>query len=187
MLRKFDRPPTFLLRTCRRFASGHGHDDHHHHGDPINDKLEKQSPEYRPGSDTYAYENPWPKLNKGRLDWMFNDGWRRPLAPDQGGRLRKEWLWFGVVGHNEHADWKNFHTLMFGAATVLSVYVFFVLIFLRSDWPSGKEWALREAYFELERRQKAGLPLISKDFIDPERVKKNLPSDEELRDFAIII
>lgn len=53
--------------------------------------------------------------------------------------------------------------------------------------PQGKEWALREAHFELERRQKAGLPLISKDFIDPARVAKVLPSDEELRDFEIII
>jgi hypothetical protein len=42
---------------------------------------------FRPGSDSYAYENPWPKLNKGRLDWLFQDGWRRPLAKDQGARL----------------------------------------------------------------------------------------------------
>lgn len=42
---------------------------------------------FRPGSDTYAYDNPWPKLNKGRLDWLFQDGWRRPLATDQGGKI----------------------------------------------------------------------------------------------------
>lgn len=63
-------------------------------------KMEMQPNDYRPGSDSYAYENPWPKLNstfynkrfslmlfffaEGRLDWLFQDGWRRPLAPEQG-------------------------------------------------------------------------------------------------------
>lgn len=42
---------------------------------------------FRPGSDSYAYENPWPKLNKGRLDWLFQDGWRRPLTKDQGAKM----------------------------------------------------------------------------------------------------
>lgn len=42
---------------------------------------------FRPGSDSYAYDNPWPKLNGGRLDWMFGDGWRRPLAKDQGAKM----------------------------------------------------------------------------------------------------
>uniref|UniRef100_A0A1I7XAH7 Uncharacterized protein n=1 Tax=Heterorhabditis bacteriophora TaxID=37862 RepID=A0A1I7XAH7_HETBA len=40
-----------------------------------------------PGSDSYAYENPWPKLNGGRLDWLFGDGWRRPLAKEQGAKM----------------------------------------------------------------------------------------------------
>jgi hypothetical protein len=39
---------------------------------------------------------------------------------------------------------------------------------------------LREAHFEIERRQKAGLPLISKDFIDPKRVAQTLPSGKFL-------
>ena len=53
--------------------------------------------------------------------------------------------------------------------------------------PQGKEWALREAHLEIARRQKAGLPLISKDLVDPQRVALSLPSDEELRDFEILI
>ncbi|CAD5226605.1 unnamed protein product [Bursaphelenchus xylophilus] len=185
MLRNLERSQVVLLRSSKRFASGHGHDNHH--ADPINDKLEKQDAEYRPGADSYAYENPWPKLNKGRLDWLFQDGWRRPLAPDQGGQMRRQWLWFGMVSHNEHADWSNFHYYMFLSVTVLSIYTFSLMIFMKPDWPHGKEWALREAHMEIERRRKAGLPLISKDFIDPERVKLTLPSEEELRDFQIII
>ncbi|PIO57175.1 hypothetical protein TELCIR_21421, partial [Teladorsagia circumcincta] len=62
-----------------------------------------------PGTDSYAYDNPWPKLNGGRLDWLFGDGWRRPLAKDQGAKMRREWIWFGRVSHDEHKDWLNFH------------------------------------------------------------------------------
>uniref|UniRef100_A0A0N4VN63 Type VI secretion system contractile sheath small subunit n=1 Tax=Enterobius vermicularis TaxID=51028 RepID=A0A0N4VN63_ENTVE len=40
---------------------------------------------------------------------------------------------------------------------------------------------------EIERRRKAGLPLISKDLIDPKRVAQQLPSEEELRDFDVLI
>lgn len=50
-----------------------------------------------------------------------------------------------------------------------------------------KEWAQREAYFEIVRREKAGLPLISKDLVDPKRAAAQLPSEEELRDVEIII
>ena len=53
--------------------------------------------------------------------------------------------------------------------------------------PQGKEWALREAHLEIARRKQAGLPLISKDLVDPKRVALSLPSDEELRDFEILI
>ncbi len=46
---------------------------------------------------------------------------------------------------------------------------------------------MREAMLEIARREKAGLPLISKDLIRPSKVLETLPSDEELRDFTIII
>lgn len=39
----------------------------------------------------------------------------------------------------------------------------------------------------MARREKAGLPYISKDLIRPEKVAATLPSDEELRDFDILI
>lgn len=58
------------------------------HGHTENDTNVVRKPaNYKPGSDSYAYENPWPKLNGGRLDWLFGDGWRRPLAKDQGGKM----------------------------------------------------------------------------------------------------
>ena len=57
---------------------------HGHHEDV---QIERKPENYRPGSDSYAYENPWPKLNAGRFDWLFQDGWRRPLAKDQGAKM----------------------------------------------------------------------------------------------------
>lgn len=47
------------------------------------------------------------------------------------------------------------------------------------------DWAQREAYLELERRQKEGLPLVDPDYIKADSIA--LPSDEELRDAEIII
>ncbi|CAH8494848.1 unnamed protein product [Schistosoma turkestanicum] len=48
------------------------------------------------------------------------------------------------------------------------------------------EWSWREAYLELERRRRDGLPLVDKDLIPASRVQ--LPSDEHLDpDFKIII
>ena len=48
------------------------------------------------------------------------------------------------------------------------------------------DWAQREAYLEIERRRKLGLPLVDPNLIPPERIK--LPSMEELGpDFKIII
>jgi len=44
-----------------------------------------------------------------------------------------------------------------------------------------------EAHLEIARREKAGLPYISKDLIDPKRAATHLPSEEELRDIEIII
>ncbi|CDS42281.1 NADH dehydrogenase ubiquinone 1 beta [Echinococcus multilocularis] len=54
--------------------------------------------------------------------------------------------------------------------------------------PRGIEgdWARREAFLELERRRKLGLPLVDPNLIPPERVK--LPPKEQLGpDFKIIL
>lgn len=51
----------------------------------------------------------------------------------------------------------------------------------------GREWALREAHLEMARREKAGLPLISADLVSRSKIIKSLPSDEELRDFDVLI
>ena len=51
----------------------------------------------------------------------------------------------------------------------------------------GRVWASREGHLEITRRVRAGLPLVSPDLIERSRVEASLPSEEELRDFDIII
>ncbi|CAJ0925638.1 unnamed protein product, partial [Mesorhabditis belari] len=60
-----------VVGTNRGLAGGG-----HGHGNEGDAKVQRQAYDYRPGQDTYAYENPWPKLNGGRFDWLFGDGWR---------------------------------------------------------------------------------------------------------------
>ncbi|VDN20351.1 unnamed protein product [Gongylonema pulchrum] len=139
----------------------------------------------KPGSDSYAYENPWPKLNGSRLDWLFGDGWRRPLAKDQGAQLRRNWIWFGLSPYDEHADWLKFHKYMFVLLTLMVTWVTLYLQYGAPDWPLARDWAYREAHLEMARREKAGLPYISKDLVRPDKIV--LPSDEELQNFEIII
>lgn len=46
-------------------------------------------------------------------------------------------------------------------------------------------WGTREAFLELERREREGLPLVNPNYIDPSQME--LPSDEELGDTEIIV
>ena len=48
-----------------------------------------------------------------------------------------------------------------------------------------QQWAQREAFLELARREKEGEPLISKDFIPIDKI--SLPDDDELGNMPIII
>jgi hypothetical protein len=68
------------------------------------------------------------------LDWLFQDGWRRPLAKDQGGRMRREWMWLGMVSHDEHADWLNFHKYTFIAFTMFTTWFTLYAIYFHADW-----------------------------------------------------
>jgi len=88
---------------------------------------------------------------------------------------------YSLVDRDED-EWAN-HLMMFSLITVLMCWGSFFVAY----YPDFKdiEWAQREAYLELERREKNGLPLIDPNFIDPEKFE--LPSEEELGDFEIVI
>ncbi|KAI4460602.1 nadh-ubiquinone oxidoreductase esss subunit mitochondrial precursor [Holotrichia oblita] len=48
-----------------------------------------------------------------------------------------------------------------------------------------RDWAQREAFLELRRREAQGLPLVDPNLIDPSKIV--LPSDSELGDTEIIV
>ncbi|KAL1228817.1 C-C chemokine receptor type [Trichinella spiralis] len=149
--------------------------------DDIPDEI-KQSPYYR----------------KSRFDWLFGEGYRRPLAADQGGKMyavcllkarrlriiagkctisacrlsRRGWLAYGFHPTDEYTDWKRAHAVFFALIGIAFPGLVFVLWY-KPDWPLMREWAFREAVLELERRERAGLEPISKDLINPEK-KRNL-------------
>jgi len=90
---------------------------------------------------------------------------------------------FGYSLVDREVDEWSHHLLMFSMLTIVICWGGFFLAY----YPDFRdvEWAQREAYLELERREKNGLPLIDENFIDPANFE--LPSDEELGDFEIII
>ncbi|VUZ56333.1 unnamed protein product [Hymenolepis diminuta] len=98
--------------------------------------------------------------------------------------LFKDWLPYGWDMYDKIEDISRYKTTTF----VLMVCFTFGLFFTFWYRPRGIEgdWARSEAFLELERRRKLGLPLVDPDLIPSERVK--LPSKEELgEDFKIII
>ena len=48
-----------------------------------------------------------------------------------------------------------------------------------------RKWAYREAFLELERREKLGLPLIDPNYVPPENIP--LPAEEELEGVEIYV
>lgn len=67
----------------------------------------------------------------------------------------------------------------------LCVYVLYYILIICIYFFREFDWIAREARLELHRREKLGLPLIDKNYIDPSKIE--LPSDEELGDTVIII
>jgi len=142
-------------------------------------------PEDTPGEDEHPFSYA-PVYRKSRFDWLFGDGWRRPPAKDQGQRLRRDWFCFGYHPTDEYIDWKWQHYALFWTVTIALGGTLFVFSY-KPDYPILREWATREAYIEMARREKYGLPYIAKDYIDPAKIIATLPSDDELGDFEIII
>jgi NADH dehydrogenase (ubiquinone) 1 beta subcomplex subunit 11 len=73
--------------------------------------------------------------------------------------------------------------IMFGTVTLGLVGTGFLLAY----WPDHRlrDWAQREAYIEIARREALGLPHIDPNLVPPEKI--NLPTEEELGDFEVII
>lgn len=95
----------------------------------------------------------------------------------------KNWVSYGFDHKNKDIDRAATAMIFFTSVTLMlvigSVYIAYLPDYTLQDW------AQREAFLELRRREEAGLPLIDPNLIDPAKIV--LPSDEELGDTEIII
>lgn len=93
------------------------------------------------------------------------------------------WVSYGFDYTSKEAD-TNYHNASF-FFTVTLCLVFGGFVWAYSPDSHMRDWAQREGYLELRRREQAGLPPIDPNYIDPKLVK--LPSEQELADVEIII
>ncbi|XP_011505982.1 PREDICTED: NADH dehydrogenase [ubiquinone] 1 beta subcomplex subunit 11, mitochondrial [Ceratosolen solmsi marchali] len=96
---------------------------------------------------------------------------------------RKNWVSYGFSEESEKLDKQIMHFSFFITISICLTLGGYILIYL-PDFKM-KDWAQREAYLELRRRENGGLPPIDPNLIDPSKFL--LPSDEELGDSEIII
>jgi len=87
----------------------------------------------------------------------------------------ENWVSLGYDFHNRQED-AAMHRLM-GFLTVFQLMALCFYWNYNTDFKKH-DWAQREAYLEIARREALGLPLIDPDYIPPEKML--LPTDEEL-------
>lgn len=98
-------------------------------------------------------------------------------------KVEKNWVSYGYWDHNKSKDRQAAHLIMFTSVTLCAVGGVFIFYY-RPEF-TLKDWAQREAFIELRRRERHGLPLINPNIVDPS--KFTLPTDEELGDTDIVI
>jgi NADH dehydrogenase (ubiquinone) 1 beta subcomplex subunit 11 len=95
----------------------------------------------------------------------------------------KNWVSWGFDFKDEAADRAAMKGSFFFSVTLCLVFGSFVWAYLPDN--QMRDWAQREGYLELRRRESLGLDPISRDYVDPATVE--LPSDEDLGNTEIII
>ncbi|XP_064633108.1 NADH dehydrogenase [ubiquinone] 1 beta subcomplex subunit 11, mitochondrial-like [Lineus longissimus] len=95
----------------------------------------------------------------------------------------KDWVSYGYSYTDRDEDEWGHHLLMFAGITIAMVGGSFVIAYMPD--PNMRDWAHREAYLELARRERDGLPLVDPDYVPKDSIE--LPSDEELGNQEIII
>ncbi|XP_055838225.1 NADH dehydrogenase [ubiquinone] 1 beta subcomplex subunit 11, mitochondrial [Episyrphus balteatus] len=104
-------------------------------------------------------------------------------AKDDTATKNKNWVSWGFDHHDEAHDRSSTKASFFFSVTLCIVWGTFFWAY--SPDSRYRDWAQREGFLELRRREKAGLDLISPNYIEPSAI--NLPSDEELGNTEIII
>ncbi|XP_065366756.1 NADH dehydrogenase [ubiquinone] 1 beta subcomplex subunit 11, mitochondrial [Calliphora vicina] len=95
----------------------------------------------------------------------------------------KNWVSYGFDTKDESNDRNSTKSSFFFAVTLCLAWGTFFWAYLPDT--QLRDWAQREAYLELRRREKAGVDLVSPNYIDPAKIV--LPSDDDIADMEIII
>lgn len=95
----------------------------------------------------------------------------------------KNWVYWGFDSKNQIDDENATNATFFFSVSLCLVGGSFIY-FYQPDF-LGRDWAQREGYLELRRREAAGQEPVSPDYVDPASIE--LPSDEELGSTEIII
>jgi NADH dehydrogenase (ubiquinone) 1 beta subcomplex subunit 11 len=98
-------------------------------------------------------------------------------------KTEENWVSWGWDLKNKEADRNWMNSSFFFSVTLGLVVAGFYLAYSPDNF--YKDWAQREAFLELRRREAAGLPAIDCNYVDPAKIE--LPSDEELGETEIII
>uniref|UniRef100_A0A0N7ZDC2 NADH dehydrogenase [ubiquinone] 1 beta subcomplex subunit 11, mitochondrial n=1 Tax=Scylla olivacea TaxID=85551 RepID=A0A0N7ZDC2_SCYOL len=95
----------------------------------------------------------------------------------------KNWVSWGFDRFSQVEDNSTMHMTFFVAITLCIVTTGFIWSYL-PDFRM-RDWAQREAFLELRRREALGLPAIDPDLVPLDKIE--LPEDEELGSREIII
>lgn len=95
----------------------------------------------------------------------------------------KNWVSYGFDYTSKEEDTNVHHASFFFSVTLC--LVFGGLAWTYAPDVHLRDWAQREAFLELRRREKAGLPPIDPNYINPSSV--SLPAESELCDVEIVI
>ncbi|RUS91698.1 hypothetical protein EGW08_000524 [Elysia chlorotica] len=90
---------------------------------------------------------------------------------------------YGYEPGDRDTDWFYYNLVMFSVFTLGFCWGGFIFAYM----PDHKmlDWCQREAFLELERREREGLPLVDPNYVNVDTIE--LPSDEELGEQEIII
>ncbi|XP_055379378.1 uncharacterized protein LOC129610733 [Condylostylus longicornis] len=95
----------------------------------------------------------------------------------------KPWMSYGFNHKDKTTDRDALYSTFFFSITLCIVWGTFIWSYLPDT--QLRDWAQREGFLELRRREQAGLDLISPNYVDPATIE--LPTDDELANTEIII
>lgn len=123
-----------------------------------------------------------PRQTGGHGDIIINQNITRKTPPKtvedfKNPDLTKFWVSYGYDYFNQKADrfMNHYYSFLFGTVMVAG---FFLTRWFRAD-EELNNWAVREAFIEIKRREELGLPYVDCNYIPPEKVR--LPTEEELQ------